>query len=348
MSRSGHDSVLDRRRVVVVTGASAGVGRATSRAFAREGAAIGLIARGEERLHEAAREVEELGGRALVLPLDVANAAAVDAAAETIEHTLGAIDVWVNNAMASVFAPVDQVTPDEFRRVTEVTYLGTVHGTLAALRRMQPRDHGVIVQVGSALAYQSIPLQAAYCAAKHAVKGFTESLRMELRHNGCAVRVTIVQLPAVNTPQFGWARSKLGRRPQPVPPIFQPEVAARAILWSAAHAPRELVVGSSSQLAILGQRLAPGFMERYLSTNAWDAQQTGVPDLAGRDNLWRPGAGTAGAHGDFNDRARASSPHLWLATHPAVARLGALAGALAVGTLAARAFVDPRRGGRAR
>lgn len=338
----------DHAPVVVVTGASAGVGRATSRAFARSGATVGLIARGEGRLRDAAREIEQLGGRALVLPLDVADPDAVDTAAGAIEDGFGPIDVWVNNAMVSVFAPVEQVTPDEYRRVTEVTYLGTVHGTMAALRRMQPRDHGVIVQVGSALAYQSIPLQAAYCAAKHAVKGFTESLRMELRHEGSGVRVTMVQLPAVNTPQFRWARSRLGRRPQPVPPIFQPEVAARAIVWSATHAPRELVVGSSSQLAILGQRVAPGFMERYLSSSAWNAQQTTTPVGVGRDNLWRPSAEMVAAHGDFDDRARAASPHLWLATHPTVTRLGALAGVLAVGALAARAVADPRHGGRAR
>jgi short-subunit dehydrogenase len=304
-----------------------------------------LIARGEQRLREAAAEVEQLGARALVVPADVADAAGVEAAAAAVEDALGPIDVWVNNAMASVFAPVDRITADEYRRVTEVTYLGTVHGTLAALRRMQPRNQGVIVQVGSALAYQSIPLQAAYCAAKHAMKGFTESLRMEMRHAGSGVRVTMVQLPALNTPQFRWAASRLGRRPQPVPPIFQPEVAAEAIVWAAEHSPRELLVGASTQLAILGQRVAPGFMERYLSQSAWDAQRTNVPADDRRSNLWRPTSDSVGAHGDFDARSRDSSPHLWLATHPVVTRLGALAGAVAVGALAARALGDSRHGG---
>src|SRR5687767_5686988 len=224
-----------RDEVVVITGASAGVGRATAEAFAKRGARIGLIARGTERLEAARRDVEALGGTALVLPADVANAEAIEAAAARVERELGPIDIWVNNAMASVFSPIKEMTADEFHRVTEVTYLGYVHGTLAALRRMLPRDHGTIVQVGSALCYRSIPLQSAYCAAKHAIAGFTESLRTELLHDRSRVQVTMVHLPGVNTPQFDWSRSKMPRTATPVPPIFEPEVAADAIVWAARH-----------------------------------------------------------------------------------------------------------------
>jgi NAD(P)-dependent dehydrogenase (short-subunit alcohol dehydrogenase family) len=237
MSRVGEPEV------VVVTGASAGVGRATVRAFARQGASIGMVARGREGLEAAAKEVESEGGRALILPLDVADAQAVEGAAARVEGELGPIDVWVNNAMTSVFAPLKEVASDEFRRVTEVTYLGVVHGTMAALRRMLPRDRGTIVQVGSALAYRGIPLQSAYCGAKHAIQGFTESLRSELLHDNSHVRVTMVQLPALNTPQFDWVLSRLPNRPQPVPPIYQPEVAAEAIVWAAHHGRPEVWVG---------------------------------------------------------------------------------------------------------
>src|SRR5207248_1644201 len=238
---------------------AAGVGRATVRAFARRGAQVGLLARGRDGLEAARREVEEAGGRALVLPTDVADADAVEAAAEAVECALGPIDVWVNNAMTSVFSPVKAMRAEEFRRVTEVTYLGFVHGTLAALRRMRPRDRGTIVQVGSALAYRSIPLQAAYCAAKHAVRGFTESLRTELIHDGSRVHVTEVQLPAVNTPQFEWSRARLAREPQPVPPIYQPEVAADAIVFAATHLRREVWVAWPVAEAIVGEKVAPGF-----------------------------------------------------------------------------------------
>ena len=240
------------REVVVITGASAGVGRALVREFARRGAWIGLLARGPDGLEAARIEVEDAGGRALVLPTDVADADAVEAAASAVEQTFGPIDIWINNAMVSVFSPVREMTAAEFRRVTEVTYLGIVHGTLAALRRMLSRDRGTIVQVGSALAYRGTPLQSAYCGAKHAVQGFTESLRSELLHDGSRVRVTMVQLPALNTPQFSWVKSRLPREPQPVPPIFQPEVAARAIYWSAHHHRRELSIGLPTVAAIWG------------------------------------------------------------------------------------------------
>jgi NAD(P)-dependent dehydrogenase (short-subunit alcohol dehydrogenase family) len=244
-----------RSDVVVITGASAGVGRATAREFARRGARLGLIARGHEGLEATREEVERLGGQALVLPGDVADAARVEESARRVEDRFGAIDVWINNAMASVFSPVKEMEADEYRRVADVTYLGVVHGTLAALRRMAPRDRGVIVQVGSALAYRAIPLQSAYCAAKHAVAGFTESLRTELLHDGSRVHVTIVHLPALNTPQFDWVKSRLPRRAQPVPPIFQPEVAARAIVWAARHRRREVWVGGPTVRAILADRL---------------------------------------------------------------------------------------------
>lgn len=289
---------------VVVTGAGAGVGRATVRAFARRGASVALVGRGTDGLEAAAEEVEAAGGRALVLPLDVADAAAVEEAAAATERDLGPVDVWVNNAMVSVFSPVHELTAEEVRRVTEVTYLGYVHGTLAALRRMRPRDGGTIVQVGSALAHRAIPLQAAYCGAKHAVEGFTESLRCELLHDRSGVRVTMVQLPALNTPQFEWVRSRLPGHPQPVPPIYQPEVAARAVVWAAEHAPRELSVGRSTVLALLANRIAPGLLDRYLARTGYDSQQLAEPLGSGRtDNLFEPRPGDHGAHGRFDARS---------------------------------------------
>jgi NAD(P)-dependent dehydrogenase (short-subunit alcohol dehydrogenase family) len=302
--------------VVVITGASAGVGRATAREFARRGARIGLIARGREGLEATAREVEEEGGWALVVPADVANPQQVEAAAAAVEKKFGPIDVWVNNAMTSVFSTVEETTPEEFKRVTEVTYLGYVHGTLAALRRMRPRDEGVIVQVGSALAYRGIPFQSAYCAAKHAIQGFCESLRTELLHEGSRVRLTMVQMPALNTPQFGWVKSRLPRKAQPVPPIFQPEVAARAIVWAAHHKRRELWVGWPTVKAILGNRLAPGLADRYLARNGYESQQyDGLDDPHRAHNLWEPVPGDHGAHGAFDDRAKDRSLQLWAATH---------------------------------
>src|SRR5438445_90958 len=294
-----------KRQVVVITGASAGVGRATVRAFARQGADIGLIARGKDGLKATLREVEAAGGRALVLPLDVADAAEVEAAAAGIEKKLGPIDVWINNAMVSVFSPALEMTPEEFRRVTEVTYLGAVHGTLAALRRMKKRNRGMIVQVGSALAYRSIPLQSAYCAAKHAVAGFTDSLRCELIHDGSHVRVTMVQMPALNTPQFSWVKSRLKHKAQPVPPVFQPEVGERAIYWAAHHTRREVNVGWPTVEAIIGNKLAPGLLDRYLGKTGFASQQTCEPENPSRpDNLWQPLKGDYAAHGTFEQRAR--------------------------------------------
>jgi NAD(P)-dependent dehydrogenase (short-subunit alcohol dehydrogenase family) len=305
-------------KVIVITGASAGVGRATARAFAAKGASIGLIARGQAGLDAARRDVERAGGRALTVQADVADADAVESAAEQIEGALGPIDVWVNNAMVSVFSPVKEMTAEEFRRVTEVTYLGQVHGTLAAMRRMLPRDRGVIVQVGSALAYRGIPLQAAYCGAKHAVQGFNESLRCELLHDQSNVRVTMVQLPALNTPQFDWVKTRLPNHPQPVPPIFQPEVAAEAIVWASEHHPREVAVGLPTLLAILGDKIAPGLLDRYLACTAFAGQQTDRPVDPGRpDNLRQPVDQDVdfGSHGDFDAVARSQSWQWWARAH---------------------------------
>jgi short-subunit dehydrogenase len=305
--------------VVVITGASAGVGRATVRAFAKRGAHIGLIARGTDGLEGAKRDVEAAGGKALVLPTDVADADQVESAAAAVEREFGPIDVWVNDAMASVFSPIKEMTADEFRRVTEVTYLGFVYGTLAAMKRMLPRDRGAIVQVGSALAYRSIPLQAAYCASKAAIRGFTDSLRCELLHDKSNVHVTMVQMPALNTPQFGWVKSRLPHKAQPVPPIYQPEVAAEAIYWAAHHKRREVHVGWSTQQAIWGTKFAPGLLDRYLARTGYTGQQTDqAADPTRPNNLWEPMDGDGadrGAHGTFDDRARDRSAELWAVEH---------------------------------
>src|SRR5438874_2522717 len=310
-------SLMDHvSEVVVITGASAGVGRATTRKFARLGARIALLARGTDGLEVAQREVEELGGTAIVVPVDVANAEQVEAAAARVEIDLGKIDIWINNAMASVFSPIKKMTPEEFRRVTEVTYLGCVYGTLAALKRMLPREHGTIVQVGSALAYRGIPLQSAYCAAKHAIQGFCDSLRCELLHDKSGVRLTMVQLPALNTPQFGWVKSRLPRKAQPVPPIFQPEVAAEAIYFAAHNPRREFYIGLPSVKAIVANKIAPGLLDHYLARTGYDSQQYDGPEDHNRpDNLWQPVPGDHGAHGAFDARASNWSPQLWTSQH---------------------------------
>lgn len=305
---------MAERQVVVITGASAGVGRATAIAFAKRGARIGLFARGRAGLEGAKRDVEAAGGEALILRGDVSDAERVEAAAQEVEERFGPIDVWVNNAMVSVFSPISEMRPEEFRRVTEVTYLGTVYGTLAALTRMKPRDRGVIVQVGSALAYRSIPLQSAYCASKHAIAGFTDSLRCELEHDQSNVRVSMVQMPALNTPQFDWEKSRMPYQSQPVPPIFQPEVAAEAILWAADHERREVYVGMSTMAAIFGQKVAPGLLDRYLGRTGYRSQQTGEPVLEHPPcNLWEPADDEHdyGAHGAFDRCASPYSVQLW-------------------------------------
>ncbi len=310
--------VQSRAQVVVITGASAGVGRALARLYAQHGAAIGLIARGHEGLAATAREVVRLGGTALPLALDVSDADSVERAATAVEERLGPIELWINNAMVSVLAPVAEMQAAEFRRVMEVCYLGTVHGTLAALRRMRTRGEGTILQVGSALAYRGLPLQSAYCAAKHAIQGFQDSLRCELLHERSRVRVTMVQLPAVNTPHFGWARSRMPFLPQPVPPIYQPEVAARAIRWSASHPGRERLVGWSTVKAVIGNALAPGLADRVLARMGYGVQQTAVAvDPERADNLWFPLPGDQGAHGAFDARARESSLQWFLVRHRA-------------------------------
>jgi NADP-dependent 3-hydroxy acid dehydrogenase YdfG len=323
--------------VVVITGAGAGVGRATAREFARHGYDVGLIARDADRLEAAAAEIQALGRRALVLSLDVADAQAVEAAADRSEAELGPIDVWVNGAMTSAVGPVDQLTSEEIRRVNEVTYLGTVYGTQSALRRMRPRDRGVIIQIGSGLAYRSVPLQSAYCGAKSAARGFTDSLRCELLYDHSGVRVTMVHLPAINTPQFSWVRSRLPRAMQPLPPVYQPEVAAHAIVWAAEHPRRELLLGWPTLLGILGQRLAPGLMDRYLATRAWDGQMSDDPGRPGKpDNLEDSITADVGAHGAFDDMASDASPLLWADTHRGVLA-GAVIGlaAVAVGAVLA-------------
>lgn len=326
-----------RPEVVVVTGASAGVGRAAAKRFAAEGAQLALLARGRERLDAAAREVEREGGRAIVVPTDVADPDAVEAAAAQAEAELGPIDIWVNNAMATVYAPVWETAPAEFRRATEVTYLGSVWGTIAALRRMRPRGRGTIVQVGSALAYRGIPLQAAYCGSKHALQGFLESLRAELLHEGSNVHVTMVQLPALNTPQFSWARTKMERKPQPVPPIFQPEVAAEAIVWAAHNPRRELYVGWPTVKTILGNRVLAGLADRYLARTGYESQQTDEPVEPDRDdNLFEPVPGEFGAHGEFEQEAKPRSLQLWATLHRDWLALAAGAGAATLGLLGSR------------
>jgi NAD(P)-dependent dehydrogenase (short-subunit alcohol dehydrogenase family) len=303
-------------RVVVVTGASAGVGRATARAFGKRGDRVALLARGEEGLRDAVAEVQSVGGSGLAIPTDVSDAAQVEAAARRVEQELAPIDVWVNDAMTTVFAPFKELTPQEYRRATDVTYLGYVWGTMAALRRMLPRDRGTIVQVGSALAYRAIPLQAPYCAAKFAIRGFTDSIRTELIHDKSKVHITMVQLPAVNTPQFNWCDTRLPNHPQPVPPIYQPEVPAEAIVWAAEHRRRELWVGRSTVKAIVGNTIAPWFADWYLGKTGFKAQQTQdrvSPDRP--NNLYEPVRGMHATHGMFDDRATGSSPELWLSEH---------------------------------
>jgi NAD(P)-dependent dehydrogenase (short-subunit alcohol dehydrogenase family) len=300
---------------------------------------MGLLARGEDGLDGARAEVEAAGGRALAVATDVSRAEDVERAAEEIERKLGPIDVWVNNAMVSVFSPFSEMTADEFRRVTEVTYLGVVYGTMAALKRMIPRDRGTIVQVGSALAYRSIPLQSAYCGAKHAIRGFTDSIRCELAHDRRHVRITMVQMPALNTPQFSWVRTRLPRRPQPVPPIFEPEVAALAIAYASRRPRREIDVGGSTVAAIVGNAVAPRLLDRYLGRTGYASQQTAEPLPAERpDNLFAPVAGDHGAHGRFDVRSRRRSVELWATTHR-----GWIAGAIATGAVALAGAVARRR-----
>jgi NAD(P)-dependent dehydrogenase (short-subunit alcohol dehydrogenase family) len=316
-------------QTIAITGASAGIGRAAARMFGQRGDRVGLIARGEAGLDAAVRDVQRAGGTALAVPADVGDFAQVDEAAGRIEDALGPIDVWVNVAFTSVFAPFSEITPEEFSRVTQVSYLGFVHGTMAALARMRPRNRGVIVQVGSALSERSIPLQSAYCGAKHAINGYTFSLRCELLHDKSGVQITVVQMPAVNTPQFSWVRSKLPRHPQPVPPIYQPEVAARGIVFAASHPRRrQYYVGATTTATILANRVVPGLLDRYLARTGYSSQQTGSTEGSGRPgNLWQPADQAPGedygAHGEFDDKSHPRSAQLLVSHH----RLGAVAAA---------------------
>jgi NAD(P)-dependent dehydrogenase (short-subunit alcohol dehydrogenase family) len=330
-------------QTVVITGASAGIGRATARLFGERGASVGLIARGEAGLEGAAREVEEGGGKALAVSADVADFEQVTQAARRIEEAFGPIDVWINVAFSSVFAPFADITAEEFKRVTEVSYLGFVYGTKAALGLMLPRGQGTIVQVGSALGSRSIPLQSAYCGAKHAINGFTSALRCELLHEKSGVRVTVVQMPAVNTPQFSWVRSRLPHRPQPVPPIYQPEVAARGVVFAADHPRRKQYwVGASTAATILANKVAPALLDRYLARTGYRSQQTAQPAEPGRpDNLMHPADAARGddhgSHGDFDDRSHDRSPQLWLSQHIRIPSGLFARAAAAGGLLAARA-----------
>ncbi len=335
--------------VVVITGASAGIGRATAHRFARAGARIGLIARDRESLEEVRQEVERMGGTAFVAPADVADANAVFAAADAIAGHFGAIEIWINDAMVTVFSPVWEMSPDEFRRVTDVTYLGFVHGTMAALRHMRPRNRGTIVQVGSALAYRGIPLQAAYCGAKHAMRGFTDSLRGELLHAGSAVRLTVVELPAVNTPQFDWARTHMPRQPRPVPPVVQPEAVARAIFRAALRPEREYWVGWTTVKAILANMLLPRALDHYLASMAVSGQETRLPVATGRrDNLLQPVRELHRTRGSFGSEA---SSTVFTAAGPLARLVPVAAGALlflGLGMAAARAVGPARSPGRRR
>lgn len=330
-------------QIVVVTGASGGIGRASAVAFGRRGDTVVLIARGEDGLAGAAREVEQAGGKAVTMPLDIADADAVTATVDRIEREVGPIDTWVNVAFTSVFAPFDQISPAEYRRVTEVSYLGYVYSTMAVLKHMKGRDRGVIVQVGSALAYRGIPLQSAYCGAKHAIQGFHEALRCELLHEKSGVRVTMVQMPAVNTPQFSWVLSRLPRHAQPVPPIYQPEFAARGVLYAAEHpGRREYWVGASTAATLAANAIAPGLLDRYLGKTGFSSQQAPQPqDPNAPANLWDPADGPDGhdfgAHGIFDSRSHDRDPQLWASQHHGVlGALGLAASALSVALLRRR------------
>lgn len=326
--------------VVVITGSSAGVGRATAKRFARDGARVALFARGSKALDGAAQELRDMGCTVLAIPVDVSDAEQVEAAAERIEQELGPIDIWINAAMATIFAPVSEISAAEFRRATEVTYLGTVYYTMSALRRMRSRNRGKIVQVGSALAYRAIPLQSAYCGAKFAIRGFTDALRVELMHEKSKVTVTMVQLSAFNTPQFQWARTRLPRRPQPVPPIYQPEVAAEGIHYAAHHHRRELWVGYPAVKAIIGNKLVPWLADRILAKQGYSGQMDDQPVPADRpDNLFESVDHDFGTHGRFDDRSRRFSPQLWATTH----RRAVAAGVLGAALLATRALLSGHR-----
>jgi NAD(P)-dependent dehydrogenase (short-subunit alcohol dehydrogenase family) len=335
---------MPKASVVVITGSSAGLGRAIAHGFAKRGSHIGLIARNPEALNAAKEECEALGGKALVLPADVSDAEAVEAAASRVEEQFGPIDIWVNDAMVSVFSPVKEMEASDYKRVTDVLYLGFVHGTLAALRRMLPRDKGTIIQIGSALSYRSIPLQSAYCACKHAINGFTDSLRCELIHDQSNVQLTAVHMPAMNTTQFDWVKNRMANNPQPVPPIFEPELAAEVVLAAgfAKHPRREYWVGSPTVMAIVGQKFIPGLLDAYLGKTGYESQQ--IPDEPkdpnAPNNLYEYVPGAHSARGKFGVRSTSTSGQIFVSLHPGSFALGAAAALTALGV----ALVARRRG----
>jgi short-subunit dehydrogenase len=315
--------------VVVITGAGAGVGRATVQQFAKHGACLGLIGRDQSRLEQAANEVHALGGEAVVAIADVADADQVEAAAALVERTFGRIDIWINNAMATIYSPFHRISAEDYKRVTEVTYLGTVYGTMAALKRMRSRNRGTIIQVGSALAYRAIPLQSPYCGAKFAIRGFTDALRSELLHDRSKVRLTMVHMPALNTPQFDWGRNHMPTRPQPVPPIFEPEMAAKAIFWASRHKRREVYVGLPTWKAIWANKFIPGLIDRYLGRTGYDGQQSSESaDPLSPDNLWEPVEGDFAAHGRFDKRSKPGTAQLWLTLYREPVAVGMLVAGL--------------------
>ncbi|HWE02224.1 MAG TPA: SDR family oxidoreductase [Tepidisphaeraceae bacterium] len=319
---------IGNETVAVVTGASGGVGRATVRMLGERGARVVLLARGREGLEGAKRDVESRGGKALVVPTDVSQFDQVQAAADAAEREFGPIDLWINNAMVSMYSPFMKMTPEEFRHIVDVTFLGNVHGTRCALQRMLPRNSGVIIQVGSALAFRSIPLQSAYCASKHAIQGFTESVRSELIHQGSDVRVSVVNMPALNTTQFVWTKNKMPHKARPTGTIFQPEVAAKAILFAVEHNRREVMVGYTTVEATLGEKVIPGLLDHYLAKAAWEGSMLPEPaDPNQPDNFWRPLPGDHGSHGPFDDTACRFSAQLWATEH----RAGLLGGLLIAG-----------------
>jgi NAD(P)-dependent dehydrogenase (short-subunit alcohol dehydrogenase family) len=305
-----------KNKIVVVTGGSAGLGRAIATAFAKKGANVAVLARNKKRLDDTVKEIEQLGSHGMSVECDVADPQQVEKAAERIESELSPIDIWVNDAMTAVFAPFKDMTAEEFKRVTEVTYLGFVYGTMAALKRMLPRNNGIIIQVGSALSERSIPLQSAYCGAKHGIRGFTDSIRCELIHDNSEVRITMIQMPAMNTPQFDWVKSKLPRKAQPVPPIYQPEVCADAVVWASTRNEREVYVGLPTVEAMWGNKFIPGFLDKMLGRKGYEMQQTDKPEDPNKPfNLWKPVDGDFGAHGRFDDRSKNESPMVWIVEH---------------------------------
>ena len=317
-------------KVVVITGASAGLGRAIARLFAKQGAKIALIARGKDGLEATLKEVEDMGSHAVAIPLDVSDSKALEAAADLVEEKLGPIDIWINNDMVSVFGPLKEMEAMDFDRVTQVTYHGQVYGTMAALKKMIPRDKGKIILIGSALAYRGIPLQSAYCGAKHAIHGFFESLRAELIHDRSHIKLSMVQLPAMNTTQFGFVKSYLPNMPKPMGTIYEPEAAARSVLYAALQNEREIFYGTSTYKTVLGNKVLPGWLDKYLAETCYDGQQTDEPDTPGRiNNLYAPIPGDHGARGPFNKTAKSFSPAFQAKKHPVMAMV--LAGAATFG-----------------